>query len=417
MRVAVIGAGSVGVASAWWLQQAGFEVTVIDKQSQVAQDSTRLGGGLLSVGQARPWARPSAPWQLLTGLFQDHAPLLFRPRIDPRQWEWGAAFLWQCLPSKTYANILNMVRLAEYSKNLTHQLSTELNIEFQYRHCGVLSIYRHHHDLARAEHILDRLRDLGIDRRLLSTDEVIDLEPTLAHCASDIIGGDYTSQDAVGDAYLFTRQLAQHAQDAGVHFLFQTKVTRLLCRHGKVHGLEVITADGDYESLQFDRYVIAQGAESGLLLHQAGLPYRLYPVKGYTAMFELTAPEHAPEVGVYDPALRLSFSRLGNQLRASGFAELSGFDRALNDYRCQLIAAHAQRYFGACIEPTHVRFWSGLRSATPTNVPLIGRTAIKNLYINTGHSNLGWTMSVGSAKLLADVMGQQSPELDFPYLR
>lgn len=417
MRVAVIGAGSVGVATAWWLQQAGFDVTVIDRQAQVAQDSTRLGGGLLSVGQARPWARPSAPWQLLTGLFQDHAPLLFRPRFDPRQWSWGAAFLWQCLPAKTYANILNMVRLAEYSKNLTQQLSIELGIEFQFRHCGVLSLYRNHKDLARAEHTLDRLRDLGIDRRLLSTDEVIELEPTLAYSAKEIIGGDYTSQDAVGDAYSFTRQLAQHAKDAGVHFLYQTTVTRLLCQHGKVQGVEVITADGDYESLQFDQYVIAQGAESGLLLHQAGLPYRLYPVKGYTALFELTEPEHAPEVGVYDPALRLSFARLGGQLRVSGLAELGGFDRALNDYRCQLIVAHAKRYFGASIEPTKVRFWSGLRSATPSNLPLIGRTAIKNLYLNTGHSNLGWTMSVGSAKLLADLMGQQSPELEFPYLR
>jgi len=417
MKVAVIGAGSVGVATAWWLHQAGFEVTVIDRQSQVAQDSTRLGGGLISVGQARPWARPSAPWQLFTGLFQDHAPIMFRPRIDPRQWSWGAAFLWQCLPTKTYHNILNMVRLAEYSKNLTHQLGSDLGIEFQYRPCGVLSLYRHHKDLAQAEHTLDRLRDLGIDRRLLTPAEVMAIEPTLEHSETPIIGGDYTSQDAVGDAYLFTHQLAQHARDAGVRFLYQTTVTRLLCQHGAVQGLEVITADGDYESLHFDQHVIALGSESGLLLHQAGLPYHLYPVKGYTALFDLTDLDQAPEVGVYDPALRLSFARLGNQLRVSGFAELSGFNRTLNDYRCQLIVDHARRHFGACIDPQQGRFWAGLRSATPANVPLIGRTAIKNLYVNTGHSNLGWTMSVGSPKLLADVMAMQPPELDFPYLR
>src|SRR5690625_200146 len=416
MKVAVIGAGSIGVATAWWLQQAGFEVTVIERHRQVSLESSRFGGGLLSIGHARPWAQPTAPLQLLKGLFQDHAPMMFRPRLDPQQWLWGAAFLRQCLPANTHANILSMVRLAEYSKRLLKQLSQQLEIEFDYRRCGVLSIYRQPHELARAESSLDRLRNLGIERRLLTTDEVIALEPSLAHTATQIIGGDFSAQDAVGDAHTFTQSLAKHVQQQGAQFLFNTQVTRMVCAQGAVQGLEVINAEGEYEHLQFDNYVVATGAESGLLLQQAGLPYRLYPVKGYSALFRLVEPHQAPLVGVYDPALRLSFARFGSMLRVSGFAELSGLNRALNDYRCQLIVQHTQRYFGAAIAPQPVQLWSGLRSATPSNVPLIGRTTIHNLYLNTGHSNLGWTMSVGSAKLLADLLARREPELDFPYL-
>src|SRR5690625_3252805 len=211
MKVAVLGGGSIGVASAWWLQQAGIKVSVIDRQPQVGLETSRNCGGLISIGQARPWAQPDAPWALFKSLFSDFAPLRLRLQLEPKQWAWLASFVHQSMPRKNRANIFALVRLAEYSRNLLHDLSQELSINYQKRNCGVLSVYRDHKALAQAEHILDRLRDLGIERRLLSPAEVIAVEPSLAHKEHEIIGGDYTSKDSVGDAYLFARALAKHA--------------------------------------------------------------------------------------------------------------------------------------------------------------------------------------------------------------
>lgn len=416
MKVAVLGAGLIGVATAWWLRQAGYEVCLIDRRPHVAQEGSRYSGALLSVGQARPWAQPGVPWLLLRGLFNKRASLYFQPRLAPRQWLWGAQFLRQCTAQKARTNTLALVRLAEYSRALLQQLSQELSIDYQGQQCGLLTLYRTHQDLDQAEYTLDRLRDLGVERRLLTPQELVALEPSLAHCADNFVGADYTAEDGVGDPFLYTLALAQHLVEQGVSLLTNTSVSRLICRQGLVHSIEVINHQGAYEQLQFDRYVVALGAHSDFLLRQAGLSYPLYPTKGYSATFKMQNAKAAPRFGVYDQQLKLSFVRLGDTLRVAGLAELSDLNPVLNDFRCRLLVEYAQRYFGQAIQAESVQYWAGLRSTTPSNVPVVGQTAIKNLFVNTGHGPLGWTTGVGTSKILADIMMQKRPKLDFPLL-
>src|SRR5690625_354120 len=415
MKVAVLGGGVVGVATAWWLRQAGFDVSVIERHPEVAAETSRYGGGLISVGHARPWARPGMPLELLQGIFHEHAPLVFKPRLDPRQWRWLLASIQQSMPARAHDNFLHMVRLAEYSQQQLQRLADELDISFEQRHCGVLTIYRRQKVLEHAEYTLDRLRDLGVDRRLLSAAEVLELEPSLKQLQGTIVGGDYTGLDMVGDAHLFTEQLAQAAEKQGVRFVTQTEISRLLCREGKVCAAEVVLADGRYAQLEFDHFIIALGAHSGLLLESLDLPNRLWPVKGYSALFDLLEPQLAPSVGVYDLEQRLSYARMGQSLRISGFADFSDRNRVLNDYRCRLLTRKAA-IFAPAIDTGAPVFWAGVRSVTPSGVPLVGRTKIANLYLNAGHGNLGWTMGVGAAKALAEMVAGRRPELDFPFL-
>lgn len=416
MKVAVLGAGLIGVATAWWLRQAGYEVCLIDRRPQVAQGCSRHTGGLISVGQARPWAQPSTPRLLLRGLFDERAPMRFKPGLDPAQWLWGLRFLRQCTPKMARDNTLALVRLAEYSRTLIEQLGEQLAIEYQARQTGLLTLYRQPKELEQAEYMLDRLRDLGIERRLLTPQELAELEPSLAHCVEHFAGADLIADDGLGDAYLYTQALAQQLLSQGAELRMNTTVTRLLCHQGRVRGLEVINPVGDYEEIQFDYYVIALGAHSGLLLQRAGLSYPLYPAKGYGATFALDNPEAAPVMGVYDHQLKLSFARFGDTLQVAGLAELSGFNPALNSFRCRLLSDYAQRYFGQAIRPKALHHWAGLRPTTPSNIPLVGRTAIKNLFLNTGHGPLGWTTGVGTSKLLAELITQEQPELEFPFL-
>lgn len=416
MKIAVLGSGVVGVTSAWWLAQEGHEVVVIDRQSGVAQETSRACGGLLSVSNAEPWATPQAPWRLLRWLLKDDAPLMFRPSLDTKQWLWGLAFLRQCSPKRFELNMRAMVRLAEYSRSTLSELRRDLSLDYEYKDSGVLNFYRNERAFDDSQDRTDRLRDLGIERRILSVDEVIALEPALASVKEQIVGGDYSTDDESGDAYGFTRALAQQATHQGVEFLYDRNIVRLLYDNGSITAVEVINGQGDYEQIQADAFVIALGAYSPLLLAPLGVPCHVYPAKGYSATFSLTDPEAAPQANLSDIENRLVYTRSGSQLRVAGLAELSGYSRGLSTKRCNMMVKQAKVLFPNALDFGNVQFWSGLRAATPSNTPLIGRTHIKNLYLNTGHGTLGWTMSAGSGRALADLMANRQPEPDFPFL-
>lgn len=416
MKIAVLGSGIIGTSTAWWLRQAGHDVVVIDRQTGPAQETSRANGCQISVSYSEPWANPQAPLKLARWLFKDDSPLLFRPQIDPKQWWWGLLFLRECLPGRLAPNIRAMVRLSEYSRRTLQAMRTELGIQYHHLERGILNFYRDQAEFENSQRMAGVMRDFGVDRRIVSTDEIVQIEPALAGARQSIVGGDYTAEDETGDIYLFTSALADKAKAAGVEFRFCTRLSRLISAGGKIQAAELIGADGLYETLKADAYVAALGSFTPQFVTPLGVPCNVYPAKGYSATFDIVDPAAAPFVSLTDSAHKVVYTRLGNQLRMAGTAELSGFSRGLNTIRCDNMARQARELFPTALDFDNVRYWSGLRPTTPSNVPLIGRTKIQNLYLNTGHGTLGWTMGAGSGRALADLICGRRPEVEFPFL-
>lgn len=416
MKVVVLGSGIVGTSSAWWLREAGHDVVVIDRETGVAQETSFANGGQISVSYAEPWANPQAPLKLLKWLTKDDAPLLFRPQFDWRQWVWGLAFLRECLPSRLAPNIEAMVRLAQYSHETLKAMRASLQIEYNHLELGILNFYRDPKEFEGSQKAADVMRDFGVDRRVITTDEVIQIEPALAPHRATIVGGDFTATDESGDARVFTRELASRAEAKGVEFHFSTRITRVICENGRASAVEVIHDDGSYGRVDADAFVVSLGSFTPQLMRPLGIHCLIYPTKGYSATFPVLDPDAAPKVSLTDSLNKVVYSRLGNELRMAGTAELSGYSRTLNPARCARMSELARELFPEILDFDNVRYWSGLRPSTPSNVPLIGRTRIPNLYLNTGHGTLGWTMGVGSGRALADIVNGQKPEPEFPFV-
>lgn len=416
MKVAVLGSGIIGTATAWWLSQAGHDVVVIDRESGPAQETSRANGCQISVSYAEPWATPQTPLRMLKWLMQKNAPLSFRPRFDLRQWAWGLAFLRECLPSRLAPNIQAMVAMAQYSLQTLQFMRAELGIEYNHLERGILNFYRDEEEFDASQKAADVMRNFGVDRRIVGPDEIIQIEPALASMRDSMVGGDYTAEDESGDVYLFTTTLAERARQAGVQFCYSTQVNRLLAAGGQVQGVEVIRPDGLFDNVTADVYVAALGCWTPNFVAPLGIPCQVYPAKGYSATFTIVDESRAPMVSLTDSAHKVVYSRLGNRLRMAGVAELGGYSRALNTIRCENMSGLARELFPTALDFDNVQYWSGLRPSTPSNVPLIGRTRISNLYLNTGHGTLGWTMGVGSGRALADMISGKTPEPVFPFL-
>lgn len=416
MKVIVLGGGIIGVSTAWWLSQAGHEVFVVDRAAGPAQETSFANGGQISVSYAEPWANPQAPLKLLKWMFKDDAPLLFRPQLDWRQWAWGALFLRECLPGRLAQNIRAMVSMAQYSRDTLGQMRDALGIQYHQQTSGILNFYRDQSEFEASQLAADVMRDYGVDRRVITADEVIAIEPALAAHRSTIVGGDYTANDESGDAHLFTVELVKLAQFAGVQFRFSTTATRIVTEGGRAKSVELIDAQGQYESLKADAFVVAMGSFTPQLLNPLGVHCPIYPTKGYSASFPILNSNAAPRVSLTDSSHKVVYTRLGNILRMAGTAELSGYSRDLNPTRCQAMLSQARELFSDALDYDHVQYWSGLRPSTPSNVPMIGATRVANVFVNSGHGTLGWTMGVGSGRALADLMGGLRPEPEFPFL-
>lgn len=417
MKVAVLGSGILGTSTAWWLRQSGHEVVVIERRAGPALETTFANGGQVSVAYAEPWAQPHAPLQVLRWMMREDAPLLFRPQADLAQWRWGLEFLRECLPQRRLANIRAMVAMAQYGRLTNQLLRQELKLEYHQLQKGILTFYRSVRDFEAAQEAAGFMRDLGVDRRVLSPDEIVAIEPALAPARDRIAGGDFTESDESGDARVFTTELAKHAAAQGVEFLFLTEATRLLTEAGKVYAAEVINSEGRHQRITADAFVVAAGSFSPMLLKPLGIACPVYPAKGYSATFPIRDPARAPYVSLTDSSRKLVFSRLGDRLRVAGTAELSGYGRQLNTVRCEaLIRLTADWFSDEVLDFSQPNFWTGLRPTTPSGVPLVGRSRIANLFLNTGHGTLGWTMGPGSGRALADIISGRRPEPDFPWL-
>lgn len=419
MKVIVLGAGVIGTASAWFLQKAGHEVIVIDRQPGPALETSFANGGQISVSHAEPWANPTAPLKILKWLGHEDAPLLFRPRADWLQWRWSMAFLRECTAGRTARNIRHIVALAEYSRQTLQSVRAETGIDYDCETRGIVHFYTDEEEFRQSLPAAKLMRELGCPRQTISADEVVRIEPALGAIRHKIVGGDFTQTDESGDVYKFTTGLAQRSAAAGVDFRFSTMATRLITEGAgsskRLTGVEVIDAEGRHQVVHADSVLIAMGSFSTTLLKPLGIPLMVYPGKGYSATFEVRDPALAPFVSLTDDGHKLVISRLGNRLRVAGTCEINGYSRELNPARCEAITRRTRELFPDACDYDHPVYWSGLRPLTPSNVPYIGATRIPNLFLNTGHGTLGWTMGCGSGRAIADIMSGRRPDLDFAF--
>ncbi|WCM88869.1 D-amino acid dehydrogenase [Acidovorax sp. NCPPB 3576] len=419
MRVIVLGAGLLGTTSAYFLQQLGHEVTVTDRQGVPGAETSFANGGQISVSHAEPWANPGAPFKVLKWLGREDAPLLFRLRADMRQWLWGLQFLRECTPARTRHNIEQIVRLGTYSRDTLQQLRRDTGIQYDQRTQGILHFYTSAREFDAALAPAEQMRALGCERRVVSADEAVRLEPALAHIRPQLAGATYTAEDESGDANTFTRELARLAQAAGVQFRTGCHITALRTAGGAIDHAEITNAEGRFERVRGDAYVLAMGSFSPLLAEPLGLRLPIYPAKGYSVTLPVRDASAAYEVSLTDDEYKLVFSRYtserGDRLRIAGTAELNGYQRDLNPVRCEAIVRRVEELFPGAGDTRQAQFWTGLRPATPSNVPLIGKTKIGNLFLNTGHGTLGWTHACGSGRSIARIVSGLAPEVDFAF--
>ena len=417
MRVIVLGAGVVGTASAWYLARAGHEVTVVERQGAAGLETSFANGGQISVSHAEPWANPDAPGKIWEWLGREDAPLLFRLRGDARQWAWGLRFLVECLPFRTRGNIRQILALALYSRAQLQLLRRDTGIQYDQLTRGILHFYTDEEEFERAVEQAGLMRQYGCERDVKTAAECIAIEPALRHAAERIVGGTYTASDESGDARKFTEGLAQLASAQGVRFLYGRSIKRLEAERRRIMSVVLADAEGGDDRISADAYVVALGSYSPLVLRSVGISIPVYPLKGYSITVPLEAGDEAPTVSLTDDSHKLVFSRLGERLRVAGTAELNGYNTDVNDVRCQAIVRRTFDLFPSAGHPERAEFWTGLRPATPSNVPVVGRTRYANLFLNTGHGTLGWTMACGSGHAIADIVSGRQPEPDFRFAR
>jgi D-amino-acid dehydrogenase len=413
MRVAVLGAGVVGVAGAWYLARAGHEVTLVDRQPEPGRETSFANGGQISAGHAEPWAKPSVIPKVLRWLGREDAPLLFRPRADLRQWLWGLRFARECLPGRFERNTRRLAGLARYSRECLAALRADTGIEYFRVDKGILHFCTDAADYEALAAHADHMRKLGIERVVKSAAECLELEPALRASEVPVVGGVHTPQDESGDAHEFTLRLARLAESHGVRFIGGRTLQGL-----ETEGGRVVAARTNTGRIEADAFVVSLGSYSPLLLRPLGIGIPVYPLKGYSITLHMSAESarDAPTVSLTDEAHKLVLSRLGDRLRCAGTAELTGYDVSVNRARCEAIVRRVRALFPSLKAAREPEFWAGLRPATPDNVPLIGRTRLANLYVNTGHGTLGWTLAAGSGRALADLVSGRRPNVDFGFL-
>ena len=412
MKVVVLGAGVVGVASAWYLSKAGHEVTVVDRHNTAGMETSFANGGQISVSHAEPWANPTAPLKVLKWLAREDAPLLFRLRPDLRQWIWGLSFLRECLPSRTRHNIRQIVALGIYSRASLQALRAETGIQYDQLTRGILHFYTTQRELDAAVEPARVMREHGCDVEMVSRERCLAIEPALAN--AKVVGGSWTPSDESGDAHKFTQGLAKLAAERGVKFR-AARVLAIAREGNRVAGVRIERPDLTEEVVKADAYLVCLGSYSPLFTRPLGIHLNIYPAKGYSVTLPVVDGARAYNVSMTDDEYKLVFSRLGDRLRIAGTAELNGYSTELNEVRCRAILRRVLDLFPGASDPAGAQFWTGLRPATPSNVPYIGATGYSNLFLNTGHGTLGWTHSCGSGRAVADIVSGRKPEIDFAF--
>lgn len=402
-----MGAGVIGVTSAYYLAKAGHQVTVVDRQALPANETSFANAGLVAPGHSYTWASPRAPKILLKSLFRDDQALRLHLRADPRMWSWCLKFLANCTSAKARLNTTRKVRFCLYSQAALHQLVAETKIAYDGLKGGLLYLYRSQESFARGAATMRILQDNGLDLRLIEPGEIPRIDPALAGATAKLAGAIYAPTDESGDANLFTRNLADICKEAGVSFAFETPIERISREGDRITGLE--TRRG---RLTADAYVMALGCYSPIMARPLGIKIPIYPIKGYSLTLPIRGSNRAPAIGGVDEDKLVAYARFGDRLRLTATADFAGYDTSHTPGDFRTMLASARDLFPEAADCDQPNYWAGLRPMTPEGTPIIGPTRYRNLWLNTGHGHMGWTMSCGSGRVLADLVGGLKPELD-----
>ena len=426
MKITILGAGIIGISTAWHLAERGHEVTVVDRQPDAALETSFANAAQISVSYCEPWANREAPLKALKWMFSKQAPLLFRPRLDWQQWRWSLQFLGQCNDTAFERNVQQLVALGSYSHTALKEVVAATGIEFNRLEKGIAHYYVDQKSFDGAAQSATMMAKYGVNRRVVSKDELLKIEPAFQQFAQHIVGGTYTASDESGDAFVFTQELAKRCAAKGVQFLWNHDVLALNQRADSIETVSVRDRiSGRAQTLIADQFVVAMGSYTAPLLRTVGVNLPIYPGKGYSATFKILKPELAPKVSFIDDSVKCAMSRLGDELRIAGTIEVGGYsldlDGSLARARCAMLARRVETVFpGVCDtrsveEGGNPHFWTGLRPATPTNIPYIGKTKVGKLWVNAGHGTLGWTHGAGSGKAIAELLSGRQPAMRFGF--
>jgi D-amino-acid dehydrogenase len=407
MRVVVLGSGVIGVASAYYLAEAGHEVVVLDRQEGPALETSFANAGEVSPGYSSPWAAPGIPIKALKWLFMRHRPLFIWPTPAPAKVRFGLMMLRNCTSARYELNKSRMVPIAEYSRNLLRELRVKAGITYDERSRGLLQLFRSQKMLEGTAKDIAILGKFGVPYELLDAQGCTRVEPALARVREKIAGGLRLPGDETGDCFKFTNALAALCRQLGVEFRYGTPIEGILTEGGKVTG--VATPQG---TVTGDAYVVALGSYSPLLLRRIGIDLPVYPVKGYSITVPITDPAGAPESTVMDETHKVAITRLGDRIRVGGMAELDGYNTTLRPSRRATLEHVVTDLYPDGGDVQKASFWCGLRPMTPDGPPVIGQAKYGNLWLNTGHGTLGWTMSCGSGRVVADMIAGKKPAID-----
>ncbi len=430
MKITVLGAGILGISTAWHLAELGAKVTVVDRQPEAAMETSFANAAQISVSYCEPWANKEAPWKALKWMFSKEAPLLFRPQMPIgkgwHQYRWGLEFLANCNDAAFERNVQQLVALGSYSHSALKDIVASTGIEYNRLEKGIAHFYVDQKSFDAAASAAALMSKYGVKRRVVSRDELLKIEPAFKLYADHIVGGTFTPSDESGDAREFTQQLALRCAARGVQFLWNHDVLSLNQTGNTLETVSVQDrASGLVTALKSDQFVLSMGSYTAPLLRTVGVNLPIYPGKGYSATFKILKPELAPQVSFIDDSVKCAMSRLGDTLRIAGTIEVGGFDTGLDSSlsraRCHMLARRVETVFpGVCdtrleTEGGNPQFWTGLRPATPTNIPYIGKSKVSKLWVNAGHGTLGWTHGAGSGKAMAELISGRTPEMNFKF--
>jgi D-amino-acid dehydrogenase len=408
MKILVLGAGVVGTAAAYFLARDGHEVTVVDRHPAAAMGTSQSNAGLVSPGDATAWASPAALRTFIKSLYTPGLGIKVKPSLDPTFLKWCWRFLFQCTQVRAHANTRLKLRLALYARQCINAITEETGIDYDDRRKGILYFFRSQQSLDAGARHMDFLAAHGLEIEIVGRDRLAELESGLAGVKHSLAGGVYSPMDQTGDSQLFvTRLAAWSAEHAGVRFAFDTTVTGLDVEGTKVRA--VTTSKGP---MSCDAVVVSLGPESGMFGAHIGIDLPVYPVKGYTATVPLSDPSRGPTMGGVDEDRLIAYSRLGDRLRLASTAEFAGFDRSHRPADFTNLFRTAKELFPGAFDEAQAELWAGLRPMMPNSVPVHGRAKYDNLFLDTGHGHVGWTMACGSGKFLADLVAGRKPDID-----
>lgn len=407
MKVIVLGAGVIGTTTAYYLAKAGHQVTVLERQEGPALETSFANAGQISPGYSTPWAAPDIPKKVIKWLLMKHAPLIIQPGAAIAATPWLLALLRNCTPGRYALNKGRMVRLAEYSRDCLRNLRADTGITYDHGTRGTLQLFRSAKQVDGIAKDIEVLKADGVPYELLDRDGCIRVEPGLAGSRDKFVGGLRLPGDETGDCFKFTNALAEIARGMGVEFRTGVRIDQVICEGSRVRS--VITSGGELEA---DVFVAALGSYTPKMLKSLGLSIPVNPVKGYSITVPIVDESRAPTSTVMDETYKIAITRLGERIRVGGMAEIAGFNLELPKSRRETLEFSVNDLFTGASDLRQASFWTGLRPMTPDSTPIVGPTRYTNLYLNTGHGTLGWTMACGSGRVLTDMISGIKPEIE-----